>query len=283
MMSSCGSEIGTGESTSDEDTSAVKSNNANFNTQEIFHSIPSPIEMAQLIQKAGAFYNKDVLNDIDNAAKYTSTNARALNLGAYGTDLSYTSIFNQSQESILYLRCAKKLSDGLGISGAFTEQTVERMQANYGNQDSLLNIISDSYYTADEYLKENQRENTSVMVIAGGWIEGLYIGTQLVKSTKNNAGIITRIAEMKGPLQNLLSLLELCENEDGVAEIVVRLKAIKSVYDEMKIEISKPTTNTNPKTKITKIGGTSTYSLTTEQFEKIFELAKKLRETIIKV
>ena len=281
-LNSCGSDSGTDESNTGGDTTAVKEDTGSV-AQKIFYSIPSPIELAQLIQKAGASYNKDLLNDIDNAAKYSSVNSKAINLGVYGSDLSYTSIFDQTQESILYLRCAKKLADGLGISGAFTENTVDRMQANYGNQDSLLNIISDSYYTTDEYLKENQRENTSALVIAGGWIEGLYIGTQLVRSTKDNSGIITRIAEMKGSLANLIALLESYKSEEGAAEILSSLKAIQSVYDEMKISDSKPEVKTDAKTRTTTIGGTSSYSLTTEQLNKITKLAEELRAKIIKV
>ena len=157
------------------------------------------------------------------------------------------------------------------------------MQANYGNQDSLLTIISDSYYAADEYLKDNQRENTSILVIAGGWIEGLYIATQLVKSTTNNSGIITRIAEMKGSLENLVFLFESFGKEEGVTDLVTNLKAIKSVYDEMEPIDAETEVTTDSQKKITTIRGTSTYSLTPEQLAKITLLAEKLRTKIIKV
>ncbi len=61
-----GSNEGTAEKEST-DTSKMESagmHKSSNKTQNIFYSIPSPIELAQLIQKAGAAYNKDLLNPI---------------------------------------------------------------------------------------------------------------------------------------------------------------------------------------------------------------------------
>ncbi|MBL7984091.1 MAG: hypothetical protein JNM91_03795, partial [Flavobacteriales bacterium] len=56
-------------------------------TKNIFHNIPSPMETAALLKKAGAEYDKDILNDPNNRSKYTSASKQALNLGIYGADL----------------------------------------------------------------------------------------------------------------------------------------------------------------------------------------------------
>ena len=88
---------------------------------------------------------------------------------------------------------------------------------------------------------------------------------------------------MKGSLANLIALLESYKSEEGAAEILSSLKAIQSVYDEMKISDSKPEVKTDAKTRTTTIGGTSSYSLTTEQLNKITKLAEELRAKIIKV
>ena len=94
-------------------------------------------------------------------------------------------IFNQNQESILYLSCTKKLADKLGLSKAFNDEVIERMEMNVDNRDSLLTIISDTYYNLDSYLKENDRDHISAMIIAAGWIEGLYLGTQIANSSES--------------------------------------------------------------------------------------------------
>src|SRR5690606_35681156 len=126
-------------------------------TKNIFHNIPSPMETAALLKKAGAEYDKDILNDVKNVDNYTSASKQALNLGIYGADLSYTSVFNNTQESMLYTACAQNLAKRLNVNNAFGQETVDRMEANRNDRDSLLNIISDTYWNVDGYLKESGR------------------------------------------------------------------------------------------------------------------------------
>ena len=71
-------------------------------TRNIFYNIPSPMETAALLRKAGAEYDKDILNDVKNVDRYTAASKQALNLGIYGADLSYASVNNQTQESMFY-------------------------------------------------------------------------------------------------------------------------------------------------------------------------------------
>ncbi len=252
-------------------------------TQNIFYAIPSPIELAQLIQKAGAKYNKDLLNSPDNISKYSTNTSKALNLGVYGGDLSYTSVFDDNtQESIVYLACTRKLAQSLGVGSAFDEKTVDRIQNNTGKNDSLLTIISDSYVTTDELLKESQRENASALVIAGGFIEALYLGTQLAKVTKNNADIITRLAEQKGTLDNVVELLSSYEQDKGVAGVLADIKQLKEIYDQVKVEsMSASEAKTNPNTKVTTIGGKVIYTITPELVEKLTTKSAEIRNKII--
>ncbi len=280
FLSSCGNESGNSE---EANNNAPDKKEATKDTaaKNIFYALPSPIEIAQLMQKAGATYNSKLLNPIENAPKYTSTNSKALNLGVYGADLSYTTIFDQSSETIIYLNQVKKLSDGLGIAGAFTDKTVNRMDANKGNRDSLLNIISDSYFETDDYLKENQRAHTSSLVMAGGWIEGLYIGTQVSKSIKDNTALATRIAELKGSLNNLIAMLEQYKGAMEVASLLGSLKEIKGVYDQVQGGDNKPKVSTDPKTGVTTIGGGSKFTLTPDQLKSISDKIDVLRNKII--
>ncbi|MFI5164514.1 MAG: hypothetical protein ACHQHP_04615 [Bacteroidia bacterium] len=252
--------------------------------QNIFYSIPSPIELAQLIQKAGAKYNKDLLNDPNSVSKYSTNTSKALNLGVYGADLSYTSVFDDNtQESIIYLAATQKLAGSLGVGNAFDQKTVDRIQSNTGKKDSLLTIISDSYMTTDEMLKESQREGASSLVIAGGFIEALYLGTQLAKTTKNNADIINRIAEQKGTLDNVVSLLGTYQKDAGIAGVLTDVKALKEIYDQVKVASASSAADvkTNPTTKVTTIGGKITYSITPELVTKLTEKAAEIRNKII--
>lgn len=78
-------------------------------------SIPSPIQTALLLKESGSAFNKDILNATSNVSKYTASTKKALNLGIYGADLDYVTIFEETQSSIAYLAVSKSLANDLGI------------------------------------------------------------------------------------------------------------------------------------------------------------------------
>ena len=63
---------------------------------KIFHAAPSPMETASLIKRSGASFHGDALNGADRASEYTTSDAQAINLGIYGADLSYATIFEEN-------------------------------------------------------------------------------------------------------------------------------------------------------------------------------------------
>ncbi len=282
IITACGSASNDNETLTNKDTtSAAATQEKNEKAQKVFFSIPSPIETTSLLQAAGAKYNAKYLNPIENVSRYSSVTDKALNLGIYGSDLSFTSIFSQTQESMLYLRCTNTLATNLGISGAFDETTTSRIEANLENKDSLLTIISDSYWNSDKYLKENGQPGVSALIVAGGWIEGLYIATQIANSTKNDA-INTRIGEQKLSLDNLIALLDSYKKDNaGIIGLLYQLQGLKKVYDGITIPPSETTVITNKEKGVTTVGNDSSFKLTAEQLNEISTKAAAIRKKII--
>ncbi|MCC6838011.1 MAG: hypothetical protein IT234_05680 [Bacteroidia bacterium] len=276
----CGSSETDSDGVSLTDTTTTKSEK-DSKAQNVFYSIPSPVETTSLLKAAGAKYNSAYLNPIENLSKYSSVKSKALNLGIYGADLSFTSMFDKTQESMLYLRCTNKLATGLGISGSFDDKTTERIEANMENRDSLLSIISDSYWNADSYLKENGQPGVSALIIAGGWIEGLYIATQIATDTKNE-DVSTRIGEQKLSLDNLMALLESYKSDnEGVAEVYALMSPLKAVYDGIKVEPTETTVSTDKENGVTTIGNNASYKITADQLKQISDKATEIRNKMI--
>lgn len=168
--------------------------------------LPSPWQVSSLIKKINLPYNENFVNKPDKYQKYTTSFKQALNLGIYGTDLSYLNIYEKIQESINYLGTIKKLSEELGVTQAFDPTIFESVEDNINNRDSLTRIIARAYANSDTYLKTNDRNDIGALIIAGGWIETMYILTQIVQEN-NHREIINRIGEQKHPLDNLIELL----------------------------------------------------------------------------
>ncbi len=168
--------------------------------------IPSPWQVTNLIKKLEIPYKENLLNNPNNYQKYTTSFQQAVNLGIYGTDLSYLGIYDKTQESIVYLGTIKKISEQLGVTESFDSKLFERIEKNIDNKDSLIRIISSVYARSDLYLKKNERYDIGALIVAGCWVESLYIMTQIAQEYKNRE-IINRIGEQKHPLDNLIELL----------------------------------------------------------------------------
>lgn len=250
--------------------------------EKIFYSIPSPIEMASILKASGSGYDNTLPNPVDRKDKYSTVRSRALNLGVYGADLSYAVVYDNTQESMLYLACAKKLADGLGITSAFSEEKVAKMEENMSNRDSMLAMISDSYWETDAYLQENERGNVSAYIITGGWIEGIYLGCKIerkLKASGKNKEIAKRIAEQKASLDNLISLLESYASPDSFGDLIDDLKGLQAIYATVKETETETTATTNADGSTT-IGGGSVFEINEEQLSAIDKKVTEIRNKI---
>lgn len=246
---------------------------------EIF-SIPSPIQTALLIKASGVGYSKNILNAANKSSQYSTNFSKAINLGIFGADLGYVTIYDQSQDAIGYLNAAKKLSDGLGVSAAFDAKTMERFTKNIGNKDSMLVLVGVAYRSSDAYLKTNDRSDVSGLVLAGGWIESLYFTTDIYK-TKPNENVKLRIAEQKLSLQSLIKLLTPYYSQPEYTKFIDNLYDLSTVYDgvDFKYTFVKPTTDAQ--NKITTINSKTDVKITAEQIESISQKIKAIRSQVV--
>ena len=251
------------------------------NIEYIFFNVPSSMEMTQILQIAGASYDISLPNNPMKVDEYNTSDERALNLGVYGADLNYASSFSKSTETQLYLDCANTLGTSLGLEEVFDENTVDRIDRNFEFPDSMKVIINETFWAMDSYLKEDEREDISAMIVAGGWIEGLFLATQLNHYHPDNEQIKHRIAEQKYSLENLILLLESFGEDETLVEHLESLKELQGIYDNVKESKGEPSTADNSG-GVQTIGAPITLDFTDETLEQIKELIEELRNDIIK-
>ena len=249
--------------------------------KQVFYSLPSPIETAMLMKRAGAKYNEEFLNSIENLPNYTTTKSMALNLGVYSADLSFASMFDQSQASIKYLTSTKRLAENLGILNAVEQSTVKRMEGNVNNRDSLMEIISETLMNSNSFLKENDRAEVAALILTGGWIEGLYIATKIAKSTSSNKELVNRIIDQRLSLKTLNSLLEEYKDDENISTIYEDLQKISALYDKVEVTTSKIETE-EVEGKSTILKSNTQVSITDEVFDNICTTVDEVRNNITK-
>lgn len=246
---------------------------------EIF-SIPSPIQTAILIKQVGANYDKSILNDPKNYSTYSTKFQKALNLGIYGADLGYVTMYEQTQDAIGYLASVRKLADELGVSNAFDLSLVDRFEKNMGNKDTILALVSDAYRASDNYFKNNERDDLGALVLAGGWVESIYFATNVAKISKNEE-VIKRIGEQKKTIENLIKMLSPYYNNSEFTPFIDSLIDLAGDFDNIKFIYiyEKPTTDVE--NKITTINSRTEVSITEEQLKTISDKISKIRKSIV--
>ncbi len=249
----------------------------------IFYSLPSPLETAMLIKRSGARYDEEILNPISNVTNYNTNLKMALNLGIYSADLSYTSLFDQTQSSIQYMACAKKMAEGLSILDAIDENTIKKLEDNMNNRDAVMEIISETFMNSNSYLKENERPAISVMVLVGGWVEGLYLATSLTNGVlENNKRLLDRIIYQKLSLITVMNLLESHTDNEDIAYLQGKMGELKSIFEQVKIvNTSKVEAETDVENKITTIKADSETYISQEVFDMLLKKVAEIRSEFI--
>ena len=242
--------------------------------EKIFFSIPSPVEMSSLIKQNGYQFDQGKLVPTANLDKYTGEARQAVMLGIYGADLSYTAIFDQKQLTTEYFAAAQNLAGQMDADGTITPELLERLEKNQENRDSMLHIISEAYSDLNGYLKEKDRVEVSAMVVAGGWLEALYLSTQY--SGDGNSSMRQRIAEQKYSLNNLMSYLEKFGDTPSLQELKADLKRLQEAYAGVAENKGKTSTSKDETGKMV-IGTTTTIAMDDAALSKIATLAGEIR------
>lgn len=251
--------------------------------KKIFYSLPSPIELTYLFKKEGINYQADKLHSIASRNNYTLTIKKALNLGVYGADLSYAGLFGKHEDAIEYYTTCQILAEDIGIGQTFQKEFISRIESNADNRDTLLQVISDFFLDNDAYLKDHRQQHISTYILIGGWIEGMYLGTQMEVKESDSKGIRTIIAGQKHSLISLLVLLNSIEDEESLNVLREKMEELVKLFDKINYgEVNESKQKVEKKNgKIILNTGEAETKIDDETFEQIKKLVKEIRTSII--
>ena len=195
------------------------------------YKIPSPVELYMFLKNNELSFNKDALNSVENIAKYYTNASKAINFGIYASDLAYCTVFGMHQETFLYFSTTRTLATDLGFTNGFDELMVNRLNANLYNNDSLFQITNDSYADACNFLEESNRKDILALILAGSWIESMYIAMQFVENFESEDPIVIRFAEQRYLLDNLIEYYRSIDNNISTDKILDKLFDLQATFD----------------------------------------------------
>jgi hypothetical protein len=251
--------------------------------EKIFYTLPSPLESAMLIKSAGALFDDNLLNPIENTKNYNTNKSMALNLGIYTCDLSFASLYDQTQLIINYMNAAKKMADGLGILDAIDQEDIDKLEENIHNTDVIMDIVSQTYLNSNSYLEDNGQPAVAAMMLTGGWLEGLYISTQLIDMKDFNGNkLVGRIIDQKLSVDILIDLLESSKGHPAIDELITQVNKVKVVFDKITLTTSPVRPEYDQATNVTVLKSEVKADLTPEVFQELSATVAQIRSNLIK-
>ncbi len=245
-------------------------------------NVPSPILLAGVIQKMQLPYDKELLNSVNKYQNYTTTFKQALNLGIYGANLGYINVFEQLPDAAAYFGAIRTLSKELGIMNTFNEETMKLIERNNGNKDSLLYIASIMYRESDQYLMDAERNEVGALILAGGWVESLYLLTHIQLAKDMKPEIKDLIGQQKSALNNLIDILrphygKISNEYDSFLE---NLSELAAIFDDINVKYTFKSVKTDEANRITIVDSQTETVIDEQHIETISRKIERLRNDI---
>ncbi|GEM_PF-112828 len=251
--------------------------------EKVFNALPTPLEVAHLIKEAGAKFDATLLNPVENKTNYTTSKSMALNLGTYVCDLSFASMYDETSLLVNYMEAAEDMATGLGILDAVDETTIERLEQNINNRDVIMEIVSETFLNSQAYLEDDEQHAVAATIIAGGFVEGLYISTQLVDLKKFRGNrLVETIADQKMSVDDMIRLLETYTDNAAIRELLGPIHELKSLFDKIERSTEPSTASYNEKLQMTEISGAARSEMKQETFVAIRDKVAEIRNTYVK-
>lgn len=215
----------------------------------VVRELPPPSEVPFLLMETGAEFNISLIHDISKISDYATDNTlAALNLGVYAADVAYLSSYQKSQDALTYLEKVRPLADQLSLSGAFDPATIKRFEESLSNADSMKVIVNEAMATAKKQLNEADRSKTAALLLAGSFIEGLYVATALIENYPEDVlpedtrsliliPLVDVVINQEKPVNDLIVILKEIDGEDEVVtNLISGLEGLSKEYEQLDVK-----------------------------------------------
>ena len=222
------------------------------------YPLPTSAAVIKKLTELEVGYIIGISNPVGNAKKYFDSQSRAKNLGVYGADLSYATLYNQQQDVINYLDVIRSLSNELNMSKVYNEDLYAQIKKNVDDKNELVNILTKEFNDIYAFLSENDQQPLALLVVGGAWVEGMFLTTHVSEAAYQAPDFSRVLLEQKKSFDTYLEITKPYLNDASISDFVKLMEPVKKVYEGI---------------------GTS---LTTQNIKDIAKVISDLREQIVK-
>jgi hypothetical protein len=247
---------------------------------EVVYTIPSPQEQFDQLQMLGGDMNASLAHDLSIAEDYNTVESKSLAFGVYSADAAYMMRYDQGKKVFMdYVTALEKIGDRLGISQMYGEEFIQEIEELSDDAEALFELSSDNIISVYNNMIVNDKGVELSLILAGGWIQTMYILFETCGSFEGDLLIQELIKDEQLVLQNLIVLLSDYTDNEKVDEVHAKLLELDDLYDDMDCESTEVEVKKLEGSR-TLFGGASCV-FTEAVYDKMHTFVKELRASII--
>jgi hypothetical protein len=194
------------------------------------YPLPTSADVIKMLTELEVVFMIGISNPAENVKKYYTSASRSINLGVYGADLSYATLYNYQQEVNTYMEVIRSISNDLNMSKIYNAALYDSIKKNFDNKDRLVQILTNAFNDTYAYMSENDQQSLALLVVGGSWIEGMYLTTHVSEAAYQVANISKVLLEQKKSFELYLDLTKPYMDDPMISDFVNNMDPIKKVY-----------------------------------------------------
>ncbi|MBN2519465.1 MAG: hypothetical protein JXB17_03085 [Bacteroidales bacterium] len=209
----------------------IKKDEIKKEIDEVMYPLPSPFELTQMLNEIEASYIIGISNEPEKAQSYLSITKQALNLGIYSSDLAYAATYNLSADINLYFDAIKQIAKELDIMGAINKEIAGQIEESIETKEKVAESITNLFYNTYSYMNKTGNTELSYLILAGTWIEGIYLTINISDNTFDNINIVKIIMKQEESLKKIIELMDEYKSNKMIEKTYTILKSINAIYE----------------------------------------------------
>jgi hypothetical protein len=195
------------------------------------------------LKAKGAEYNSSLVNSPSNASKYSSNLDGSVNMGIYGADLNYLTVFEQNESARSTVEAISKLASSLGIENAFDKESFDLIVSTSDSLDlrEKSNLVSKAFRNAEDQMYSEERAVMGTLMISGGWIESVYITSSLMIDANMDPNGLSDFWVLVYNYDSVVKMLNVFGDDPDAKKMYEKYKemepAVKMITDKSKLKM----------------------------------------------
>jgi hypothetical protein len=201
--------------------------------EENVYPLPTSAEVIKHLTDMDLGYILGATNPPENVGNYVESYSRSVNMGVYGADLSYATLYNMQQDVIDYLASIRTLTLEQNLAKIYDESLYNEIKVNFDNRDALVTILTDAFDRTYSIMVDAGQANLALLMVGGAWIEGMYLTLAVSESGAHLSGFEPVLLEQKKSFELFEEMASSYSDDPQVARILAAVQPVREIYSDV--------------------------------------------------